>query len=315
MIIVTGAGGFVGSYVVKDLVKSGYEVIATGRKSAPLLALGCGQRAYLDVTNRECFSYLPKDKVEAVVHCAALLMIDGHAPEEYFRVNTIGTFNVMEYCREVGARLIYTMTHSDINDVGRVYVGENVIPLFMTPSFEAGKNSLPFIQSKVSAAEMIYSYARAGTIRATILRLSNIRGVGSRDEKYNCVFHQFVQKALRGDNIEIWGEAKTIRDLIYIKDVSNAVIKTLENPTANGLYNIGSGVGLTIRQEAEAIIAAFDSKSELVFRPDIEEYRKRSCVFKVEKARKELGWSPRYGYYEAMKDYRKELENKTNRRK
>lgn len=313
MIIVTGAGGFVGGYVVRELMRQGFEVIATGRKAAPLLASGCSHRAYLDVTNRECFSYLPKEKVEAVVHCAALLMIDGHSPKEYFRVNTVGTFNVMEYCREVGARLIYTMTHSDINDIGRVYVDETGPILYKTGSFEQGKNSLPFIASKVAAAEMIDSYTRNGSLQAAILRLANIRGVGSADTKYNCVFHQFVQKAIAGEDIEIWGAVKTIRDLIYVKDVASAVARVIQTPTAGGLYNIGSGVGLTIQEEAEAIITAFESKSKLVYRPDIEEYRKVSCVFKVDKAKRELGWEPQYSYYEAMKDYRKELESRKRR--
>ena len=143
------------------------------------------------------------------------------------------------------------------------------------------------------------------------MRFPGIRGYGSRDTHYNCVFHQFIQKAIRSEPIEIWGEHKTVRDLVYIKDVVAAIIGALKSKNAKGLYNIGSGKGMTIEEEAKAIIKAFsppDNPSEIIYRPDIEEVRKRSYIFDISKAKRDFGYSPKYSYEEALIDYKKEMK-------
>jgi UDP-glucose 4-epimerase len=148
-------------------------------------------------------------------------------------------------------------------------------------------------------------------IQGTVFRLANIRGYGSRDTYYNCVFHQFIQKALKSEPIEIWGEHKTVRDMIYVKDVVAVISIALRSNKAHGLYNIGSGKGLTIEDEAKAIIKVFsppDKPSGLIYRPDIEEVRKISCIFDISKAKRDLGWEPKYSYEEALADYKKEME-------
>lgn len=288
MIVVTGAQGFIGQYVVNELKREGKEVWGD----------------FFDIRNTEGYRFLPDKDIEAVVHCAALLMIDDHSPLMYFLTNTIGTYNILEYCRKVGARLIYTMTHSDVNAAGELYITEQTPRCFTTSSYGQNGNSIPFITSKIAASEMIEAYNRSGLIEGVILRLSNIRGVGSKDTRYNSVFHQFIQKAKLGETIELWGERKTIRDLIYVKDVARAIRMAIDGAEP-GLYNIGLGQGLTIEDEAKAIIDVFSSeysRSMIFYRPEIEEVRKHSYIFAIDKARRDFRWEPLYSYKQGLED-------------
>jgi UDP-glucose 4-epimerase len=308
MIIVTGANGFIGRYLVEELKKMKLDVLPVGKSFACCkVNEGIFAAGKFDVSNKECFDYLPQTNVEAVIHCAAKLMIDNHPPEEYFKVNTIGTYNVLEYCRKVGAKLIYLQTHSDVN-AGPKYISESTPRCFTTNSY--GQNSIPFIASKVAACEMIEAYNRKGDVESTILRLANIRGVGSQDTRYNCVFHQFIQRAIKGEPIELWGALKTQRDLIYIKDVVKAIIHAYIG-SDKGFYNIGSGKGLTIEDEAKAIIKVFSpigNPSKLIYRPEIEEVRKHSGIFRIGKAMEDLHWNPAYSYEDGLRDMKRIME-------
>jgi UDP-glucose 4-epimerase len=294
-VLITGGKGFIGRYLSRMMRAEGWYVVDADHNE-------------LDVTRPETFDWLRGANFDAIVHLAALLMIDGnkYKPVDYFKVNTIGTFNVLEFCRKEGIpTLIYAMTHSDVNARGPI-ISPHCEHSFVTGSWE--NNSVPFISSKIAAADMIESYSLSGVIRGVILRLANIRGYGSRDEKYNCVFHQFIQKALRGESIEIWGDPpKTVRDLIYVKDVCSAIMAAISEESEEGYFNIGSGVGLTIEDEAKAILKVFGKEgSGLIYRSDIPEVRKTSCVFDTGEACLSLGWAPEYDYVQAMMDYKKE---------
>jgi len=312
MILVTGANGFIGRYLVDRLVADGVEVIATGTSTS--VDDYYGQRGiryeHVDIRQAEDFDRLPP--ANAVVHLAGKLSIDAEnwSPEDYFLTNALGTYNVLEYCRKSEAEvMVYSMTHSDMNKSPTVLIKAD------TPQNYGGVREMgspiPYIISKIAGMNAIQAYANDGLIRPAVFRLPGIRGFGSRDTFHNCVFHQFIQKAIKGQPIEIWGEHATRRDFVYVKDVVNAIVMALENEGADGTYNIGTGHGLTILEEAEAIIEAFsdpDNRSELVFRPDIEEVRKRSYSFDYTKAFEDFGWKPQFSYQDGLVDFKREME-------
>lgn len=299
-VLITGGRGFIGRYLVPMLKEAGHQPIIPDSQ--------------FDITDQMSFVPLMNIQIDAVVHLAALLMIDGHRPEEYFKVNSIGTYNVLEFCRKKGIRkFVYTMTHSDQNGTNG-FISSTDPPNFKTGSWE--HNSIPFIASKIAGQLMLEAYCRMGVFdKAYTLRLSNIRGYGSKDTKYNCVFHQFIQKAIKGEDIEIWGNPpKTKRDMIYIKDVVLAIITVLNLPLPGREYhllNIGSGEGLTIEEEAKAIIEVFsphNKKSNLVYRKDVEEVRKIGQIFHPLDAWSVLSWQAKYSYRQGLEDYKIEME-------
>lgn len=311
-ILVTGANGFIGRYLVDELAREGREVVAIGTsKEVEGYYKKRGIRYLpLDIRNDKDLDQI--GPVDAVVHLAGLLSIDveGWTPRDYFLSNALGTYNVMEYCRKqkVGT-VVFSMTHSDMNKAEEVVITES------TPQQYGGVREtgspLPYIISKIAGLNIINVYAKECNIRQVVMRLPGIRGFGSQDTLHNCVFHQFIEKAIKGEPIEIWGKHETKRDFVYIKDVVQAISKALDNENARGTYNIGMGKGLTILEEAEDIISVFSDpkkKSPIVFRPDIAELRTRSYIFDYSKAKKDFGFEPMYSYRDGLVDFKKEKE-------
>ncbi len=318
MIVVTGATGFIGRYLIDRLVRDGFSVLATGRTRAGEEYYGPRHIpfAQVDIARADTLEKLPKQGVDAVVHLAALLSIDvaQWTPEQYLMTNALGTYNVLDYCRKTKThKIVYAMTHSDVNRAMEQTITEETPRQFGSTRDATGHgHTLPYIVAKIAGQHFVDGYVADGAIAQGItFRFPGLRGYGSRDSRYTTVFHQFVVKAMGSEPIEIWGEHKTVRDILYVKDAVSAIVCALRDDRANGLYNIGSGVGLTIEDEAKAVIKAFspsDKPSRLVYRPDIEEVRKRSYVFDIAKASRDLGWKPHYTYYEAMLDYKQEME-------
>ncbi len=302
-VLVIGSRGFLGKYVMEHLKAAKVDAI-----SAEDLIFVNGK---FDIRDNSCINDLPTKDIGFVIHLAAALMIDKKKPKEYFDVNAIGTYNILEYCRRINASLLFAMTHSDVNASQNLFINEGTPRCFTTNSYQ--ENSIPFIASKVAAMEMIEAYNRSG-FQGIIFRIANMRGVGSKDTLVDSVFHQFIRKAQRGEPIELWGECKTLRDLIYVKDVARAIASAIivsDYKNIKGLYNIGSGKGLTIRDEAETIINVFSGdagRSILSINPDIPEVRKHSCIFEITKARVELDWQPWYTYHMALHDMKKIMD-------
>jgi len=318
MIVVTGATGFVGRYLIDRLVRDGFDVLATGRTKAgeEYYEKGGIPFSQVDIAKAETLEKLPKQGVDAVVHLAALLSIDvaQWTPEQYVMTNALGTYNILEYCRKSSVRkVVYAMTHSDVNRATEQVITEETPRQFGSTRDATGHgHTLPYIVAKIAGQHFIEGCVQDGTIEQGItFRFPGLRGYGSRDSRYTTVFHQFIVKAMKSQSIEIWGDHKTVRDVLYVKDAVSAIVCALGSDGVKGLYNIGSGKGLTIEDEARAIIKAFsppDKPSQLVYRPDIEEVRKRSYVFDISKAHRDLAWKPSYTYYEAMLDYKQEME-------
>jgi len=314
VVIVTGASGFVGRYCVKTLIKRGYEVLATAKseKAENFYKHSKIPFVRVDITNPEDFKKLPQGGVKAIVHTAGLLSIDRHPAKAYFMVNAYGTYNMLEYAVKTNAEtFVYTMTHSDVNRAGELYITED------TPRRFGGKETTKYIASKVAAANLVEAFTIEYGIRGISLRLPGIRGWGSRTVAYwegkeeKFIFNIFVEKAIKSEPIEIWGEHDTKRDLIYIKNIVDGIIGSLKSEKAVGLYNLGSGQGLTIEDEAKAIIKAFSPfkrPSKLVYLPDVEEVRKRSYVFVIDKAKRDFGYVPKFTYEEAMLDMKRDME-------
>ncbi|MFA7099488.1 MAG: NAD(P)-dependent oxidoreductase [Eubacteriales bacterium] len=307
-VLITGGKGFIGRYLTAKMNELGWEVCSIGHNNSKTSDVNGGK--YSNWQDFEGNPLVTNQRFDALVHLAAKLMINNHTAQEYFGVNACLTFNVLEYCRvNKIPKIVYAMTHSDMNNVNHP-IHERMSSNFKTNSFE--NNSIPFVASKIAGANMVEAYTNSGAIKGVILRLANIRGVGSSDTKYNSPFHQFIKKARAGESIEIWGNPpKTKRDLIYIKDVVDAIIKSISIKGAVGTFNIGSGQSLTVKEEVLAIKKVFcqpDNLSKIIYRSDIPELRKQSSLFNINRARILLNWKPKFTYVQALEDMKKIME-------
>jgi UDP-glucose 4-epimerase len=320
-VIVFGAEGFIGTYLVDELVGEGLVVLAVGLD--PLGEAYYNERkipfARVDVTKEEDFSRLSQEGVSSVVNLACLqpanVKEEEYKATEYIRVNVLGTLNILEYCRRAGIRkFIHAISHRSVQ--GLWEQGKTITEDDRRLIKYTGEYAMYSI-SESAAADCVEHYSQQYGMQGIVLRIPPVYGYGPHTEGFKAGkphktgFQVFVENAVHGEPIEVWGDSEKGRDIIYVKDVVYAIILALKNKKAMGLYNIASGKLLSLRQEAEEIVDAFspiDHRSKIVYRPDIPNSIE-PFLYDISKARRDLGWSPRYSFREMLEDYKKEMRS------
>lgn len=318
MIAVIGATGFIGTYLVDKLKQDNKDVIACGTNKIALEYYKDKNIVYekIDITQKDDFKLLDKYNIEAIVLLSALLPanVNKYSAEKYIDVNVNGTLNVLEYCRKSGINTILSTT--SYADVQNNWSAEIPITELTPRSFNYNGDHAVYVFSKNMASDLIFNYYAEYGIRGIVFRLPPVYGVGPHSsiyvdgKKYKSGFQVFVDKALNKEDIEIFRDENAFRDVVYVKDVVSAIIKAIENKNAKGLYNIGSGIKLTLRQQVEDIIKVFAGEnSGISIRVNLEKDNKiKSYVFDISKASNDFGYRPRYSNFEyLLNDYKKEM--------
>ncbi|MFA5905339.1 MAG: NAD-dependent epimerase/dehydratase family protein, partial [Desulfobacula sp.] len=176
-----------------------------------------------------------------------------------------------------------------------------------------GEYSL-FSISETAALDSVLHYSRQYGIQGNILRIPPVYGYGPHTEIFKegkpikTGFKIFIEKALKGETIEVWGNPNNGRDIIYVKDVVNAMISALKSRQAKGIFNISSGRRLTLEEQVRTIAQVFSPSNIL---PKIQYIPEKensidSYFYDITKAKKELGWAPQYSFEQMLIDYRDE---------
>ena len=320
MVIVIGASGFIGSYLVRQLVGEGYEVLATGRRKSALKYYVDHNIPNVEVDISECsdFEKLPQKGVEAVIILAALLPANSvdNDPYEYVDVNIKGTLNVLEYCRKNGIKkVISTTSYADIQEKW-----EKNVPLAddIERNFKLAGDHASYIISKNAATDFILHYNADYSMQGIIFRLPPVYGVGPHsviyvDGKiYKSGLQIFIDKAVAGENIQIYGDKDVSRDVVSVKDVVSAFILAIKSNAACGIYNISSGRATTLEEQVEAIIDIFSTlpnKSRIEYLPE-KPNNSKSFLLDISKAEKDFGYNPSFAdFHDLMEDYKQDLDN------
>lgn len=324
MIIVIGATGFIGMYTVEKLIQSGKKVIATGRnyKLAPMLEEMGATFVELDITNNKDYEKLPTEDVEGVILLAGLLPANAKVDitrdenaDDYFKVNVIGTINVLEYCRKNRVKkLINCCSYSDVAGAWKKGVA---LKETEPRDFHFTGDHAVYVISKNATNDVMEYYNQQHGMQCACFRFPPVYGVGPHStiyvngKSYKSGIQTFIEKAQAGEPIEIWGDPHITRDIIYVKDVATAFVKAIESDKTYGLYNMTSGTELDLEEQVKAVIEVFggEKQSKIIYRPD-KKNNTPSFLFDMSKAKEDFGFIPEYtSYIEIMKDYKKELES------
>jgi UDP-glucose 4-epimerase len=319
MIVVFGAGGFIGTYLIDVMVEQKFRILAVDND---VLAQEYFQNkgipfTRVDITKDEEFSKLPNERIEAAINVACLQPVNvqkrKYKSSNFINVNVIGTINILDYCcRNSADKLISTISHRGVQ--GLWTTGETVKEE-STKALKYSGDFAMFSISECAALDCLEHYAQEYGIGSVVLRLPPVYGYGPHLEGYRegkrvkSGFMTFIEKAMNSEPIELWGDDERGRDIVYVKDVVSAIILSLKNDEARGLYNISSGEKVTLRREAEEIIRVFsppERPSEIKNMP----YRPNSVEpfhYDISKARSELQWFPRYPLVSMLMDIRQEM--------
>ena len=318
-IIVLGSAGNIGMYFMDHLMKNldteKYEMIATGTKPEYPYEFYNGKYVKLDITNVEDFENLPKENVHAIVDFAGVLpaYLSKDDPNKYIDVNIKGTLNVLEYARKVKAdRIIYTQTWADLN--GYLKEKKPLKPNLLRKPIHTGDHAI-YTVTKCAAVELIECYHQMYGIKNFIFRLPNIYMYSPEmyyyvdGEKKYISYRYMIQRAINGQDIELWGNPDLGKDIIYVKDLCQMIFKSLFVDRDTGTYNAGTGIKTSMREQIEGMIKVFSPKenpSKIIECPE-----KKDCddfVMDITNIKEELGYEPQYNYIDYLKDYKKEME-------
>jgi UDP-glucose 4-epimerase len=316
-IVVTGATGFVGRYLVDHLVRTGANVVATGRSPAHrhfFESLGA-RYVQLDVSDPNAYEALPRTGVKALVHLAAVIpaAVKDPTSDVFLKTNTLGTFYALEYCRRhsIGKFLLTTTLYEAIEHTS--------LPIRETHgrNYSLAGDHASYVISKIAAAEYVDHYTREYGLQGIVLRFTGLLGYG-RQEGYwaDGVFHPsafevFYRRAKDRQPLEIWGRHQARRDSLYVKDAVRAIEMAIASVGACGLYNIGSGVGRTNEEEVLAFASVFGTAERpvpVVYRPELPE-KSKSYYFDIAKAKRDFEWEPIYDYAGTLVDYDAEVRS------
>jgi dTDP-glucose 4,6-dehydratase len=296
--VVSGAAGFVPSHLCDLLLSEGHDVVGidnflTG--AASNLAHLAGNSRFQFVEGDVCQPLPGLGSVDCVIHAASPA-----SPKDYYAypietldVGSIGSRNLLELARANGARYLVTSTSECYGDPlvhpqVETYWG-NVNPVGPRSCYD---------ESKRFAEAITMAYHRKHGLRTNIARIFNTYGPRMKLNDGRVV-PQFLDQALRGEPITVYGDGKQTRSFCYVSDLVRGLY-LLSQSEERFPVNLGNPVERTMLEFAEVIQRLTGTKSEIVFEPLPEDDPKRRRP-DITKAKQVLGWEPVVSLEEGLK--------------
>jgi len=292
-VLITGGGGFIGSHIVEH-----YQSIADEIRVIDNFRTGyhhnlSGLHVNLfegSISDRELLRRAMVG-VDIVYHMAAFVSVPESmsSPIECNSINVHGLLHVLEEAANAGVKkLILASSAAIYGDNPVVPKTETMIP----------EPKSPYAISKLDGEYYLDLYQREGKLETASLRFFNVFGP-RQDPKgaYAAAVPIFIEKALKGETITIFGDGLATRDFIFVKDIVSALTFAAENPVS-GVFNVGYGSEITVLDLAKSIIAKTGSTSSIAHSPERtgDVRHSRACSKKLQDA----GWRPKYSLDEGL---------------
>jgi len=304
-VLVIGGAGFIGGFVVRELLKEPvkeviiYDNFARGKMSNIDDCLN-DKRCYIyptggDVREIDILNDAMKG-VDYVIHLAAMWLLHcKDYPRTAFDVNIAGTFNVIEACVKNNIKkLIYSSSASVYGDAVEVPMSE-----------EHPFNNKNFYGStKIAGEAMCTAYNDRYGLEVIGLRYMNVYGPGQDQHAvYSGVVPVMLNKIDANEAPTINGDGSQAYDFIYVEDIARSNIAALKSDVKFGYYNVGTQVQTTVKQLCDTILKLKGSNLKVVYKPysaDDARALVQNRIGSAEKAEKELGFKFKYNLEQGL---------------
>ncbi len=304
-VLVTGAGGFIGSHLLESLVNQGSRVKALIHynsmnnwghlENTDTIKQGKIEVIAGDILDFNFIKKIIKD-VDVVFHLAALISIpySYRAPLLFYKVNVEGTINVLQPCLENDIEKVVVTSASE------VYGTAQYTPINENHPLQAQS---PYSASKIGAEKITQSYVLPFSLPASILRPFN--AYGPRQSARAIIPTIIITQALTSDTLNL-GILTPVRDMNYVKDSINGFVKLAESEQSIGeVVNIGSSIGVTIEDIVLEIQKQLNKNLNILHdnnrdRPEKSEVTELICDNK--KAKEMLNWKSQYSLSDGIKN-------------
>ena len=300
-ILVTGAGGFIGSHLTEHLVRCGAKVRAFHHYNA------LGRRGWLEdselageiefVAGDIADPHSVKSAMsgcDTCMHLAALIAIPYSyvAPESYVRTNVVGTLNVLQAARESGARVVHTST-------SEVYGTAQFVPITEEHPLQGQS---PYSASKIGADKLAESFYRSFELPVVTIRPFNTFGPR---QSARAVIPTIISQCVVGDRIKL-GATTPTRDLNFVANTARGFAMAATSDAVVGeTVNLGSGEEISIGDLAVKIGELMGKQIEIEceqerLRPEKSEVNR--LLGDNRKARETLGWTPEISFEDGLRE-------------
>ena len=243
-IIVTGGNGFIGSNLIKFLIKKNFFIINIDNNKYskdPYLLEKINSKNYrfykMDIRNNNIFKLLIKFKPNAIFNLAAETHVDRSIenPKDFLNSNIYGTFNILEQIRKYRKKFK--------KKIKLIHVSTDEVYGDLKNNFRASENSAyhpssPYSATKAGADHLVKSYSRTYGIDAVISNCCNNFGPGQFPEK---LLPTLIFNILNNKNLPLYGKGKNTREWLYVEDHCRGLFTIYKKGKSGESYNIGSG--------------------------------------------------------------------------
>jgi nucleoside-diphosphate-sugar epimerase len=295
-VLVTGGAGFIGSNLAAELLKQGHTVrildnLSSGNRSnippeSDRLNFVEGDVRDLK-TVRDCVKGM-----DHVFHTAALVSVPESIrnPLEANEVNVAGTLNMLSASADMGVkRLILSSSCAVYGNRGHPPIREDN---------ELGPES-PYALTKKMCEEYCRMFQKTQGLDAVILRYFNVYGPRQGlDSAYAAAIPKFITAMLRGGQPVIYGDGEQTRDFVFVDDVVQANMLSME--AGPGTYNIGSGSAVTVNTLVQTIARSIGAEAKPEHTGERAGDIKHS-LSDISRARQHLGYAPKHSFEDGIR--------------
>lgn len=310
-VLVTGGAGFIGRWLVKELLNKGLSVVVLDN-----LANG-SEENITEFKDNPKFELFVKGNVgdkklvvelfknhnfDVCFHLAASINVQDSIdnPEDTFLNDTIYTFNLLEICKESNVKFVFMstcMVYEKSNDLNGITEESQIKP------------ASPYAGAKLAAENMVLSYYYAYGLPTVVLRPFNTYGPYQKSSHEGGVVSIFLEKKIAGEKLKIYGDGTQTRDLLYVEDCANFVMRAGLSDSTNGMIlHAGLGKDISINELAQVILPDPSRQEHVPHIHQQSEIAKLLCNNR--KAKEVLGWSPVTDLEEGIKKTEKWLRLK-----
>jgi UDP-glucose 4-epimerase len=276
-VLVTGGAGFIGTNLIKRLLKDGHSVVSFDNYNTGLKSNHIKGAIYhdLDITNYPQKDSSYWEKYDVVFHMAAIARIQPSFknPIDYFNTNANGTLNIVEMCSKANIPLIYAGSSSK----------------------HSGRFKNPYTFSKDIGEDIIELYTKHYNLSATTTRFYNVYGPHQLTEGgYTTLIGRWLYNIKNNIQCEIYGDGEQRRDFTHVDDIINALVAIMEGNHYGYDFELGRGNNISVNEVAKMM------NITPLYKPS-KPGEARHTLNIDNTANKILGWNPKINLIDYLK--------------